>query len=150
MSAKEWSPGELLEMSGYYWRTCALHAGVKLDLFTLIGASSMTAAEVSERVRGSRDGVERLLNALAAMGLLSKDEGRFACPSSARRLLARGSAAYIGHMVMHHHHLMESWARLDQSVRSGRAQRERASVSREEWRESFLMEIGRASCRERV
>ncbi len=34
---------------------------------------------------------------------------------------------------------MESWARLDQSVRSGHANRERPSFSREEWRESFLM-----------
>jgi SAM-dependent methyltransferase len=34
---------------------------------------------------------------------------------------------------------MESWARLDQSVRSGRANRERSSFNREEWRESFLM-----------
>lgn len=139
MSTQEWTPGALLEMSGYYWRTCALHAGVKLDLFTAIGATPTTAAEASERVRGSRDGIERLLNALAAMGLMSKDDGRFVCPSSVRRLLAKDSPDYIGHMVLHHHHLMESWARLDQSVRSGHANRERPSFSREEWRESFLM-----------
>ena len=139
MSTQEWTPGALLEMSGYYWRTCALHAGVKLDLFTAIGATPTTAAEASERVRGSRDGIERLLNALAAMGLMSKDDGRFVCPSSVRRLLAKDSPDYIGHMVLHHHHLMESWARLDQSVRSGHGNRERPSFSREEWRESFLM-----------
>ena len=139
MSTQEWTPGALLEMSGYYWKTCALHAGVKLDLFTIIGAGPTTAAEASERVRGSRDGVERLLNALAAMGLMSKDDDRFVCPSSVRRLLAKNSPDYIGHMVLHHHHLMESWARLDQSVRSGHANRERPSFSREEWRESFLM-----------
>jgi SAM-dependent methyltransferase len=34
---------------------------------------------------------------------------------------------------------MESWARLDHSVLSGRANRDRSSFSREEWRESFLM-----------
>lgn len=139
MSAREWHPGDLLELSGYFWRTCALHAGVKLDLFTTIGATPMTAEEASDKVKGSRDGVERLLNALAAMGLLVKSDGRFACPPSVHRFLAKGSPKYIGHIILHHHHLMESWARLDQSVRTGRANRNQASASREEWRESFLM-----------
>jgi hypothetical protein len=139
MNAKEWDPGALLEISGYYWRTCALHAGVKLGLFTAIGATPLTAAEAAARVQGSQDGVERLLNALAAMGLLSKKDGRFACPPAVQRLLAKDSPNYIGHIILHHHHLMESWARLDQSVRSGRPSRERSSFSREEWRESFLM-----------
>jgi len=139
MSPREWRPGELLEMSGYFWQTCALHAGVKLDLFTTIGATSMSAADASDRVKGSRDGVERLLNALVAMGLLEKKDGRYTCPPSVLRLLAKNSPSYIGHIILHHHHLMASWARLDQSVRTGCAIRERASFSREEWRESFLM-----------
>jgi SAM-dependent methyltransferase len=40
---------------------------------------------------------------------------------------------------MHHHHLMESWSKLDQAVKSGKPQRTRSSYSKEEWRESFLM-----------
>jgi hypothetical protein len=136
---KEWHPGELLELSGHFWQTCTLHAAVKLDLFTTIGQTPMAAAAVSERVNASRDGIERLLNALAAMGLLEKKEDRYACPASVLRLLAKDSLNYIGHIILHHHHLMESWARLDQSVRSGRANREQSSFSREEWRESFLM-----------
>jgi hypothetical protein len=139
MHMKEWHPGELLELSGYFWQTCTLHAAVKLDLFTTIGQTPMAAAAVSERVNASGDGIERLLNALAAMGLLEKKEDRYACPPSVLRLLAKGSPNYIGHIILHHHHLMESWARLDQSVRSGRANRERSSFSREEWRENFLM-----------
>lgn len=139
MNPKDWYPGELLEISSYFWRTCTLHAGVKMDLFTAIGSTQMTAEEVAKKVQASRDGVERLLNALAAMGLLSKKEGRFGCPSSVSNLLAKDSPNYIGHIILHHHHLMESWARLDQSVRSGRPNRERTSASHEEWRESFLM-----------
>jgi SAM-dependent methyltransferase len=139
MSAKEWHPGELLETSGYFWRTCALHAGVKLDLFTVIGATPMTAEEAAIRTQGSQDGIARLLNVLAAMRLLEKKDGRFECPPSVQRLLSKDSPEYIGHIILHHHHLMESWARLDQSVKSGSAIRERSSFSREEWRESFLM-----------
>jgi SAM-dependent methyltransferase len=139
MSAREWQPGELLEISGSYWRTCALHAGVGLDLFTALGTEQLTAEEVASQTQGSEDGIERLLNALAAMRLLEKKDGRFECPPSVHRLLAKDSPHYIGHIIRHHHHLMESWARLDLSVRSGRANRDRSSGGREEWRESFLM-----------
>jgi len=139
VSQKEWTPGELLELSGHFWKTCALHAGVQLDVFSQIGAEARGAEEVARRVNASADGVARLLNALAAMGLLEKRNGRFACSPSVRALLSQDSPAYLGHIMMHHHHLMESWARLDQSVSSGRPIRERTSVGREAWRKSFLM-----------
>ena len=37
MKETPWTKADLLETSGSYWKTCALHAGVKLDLFTAIG-----------------------------------------------------------------------------------------------------------------
>ncbi|MCD4805878.1 MAG: hypothetical protein K8R07_09435 [Desulfobacterales bacterium] len=37
MDNKDINPGRLLEISGNYWKACTLHAGVKLDLFTVIG-----------------------------------------------------------------------------------------------------------------
>jgi SAM-dependent methyltransferase len=139
MSSTEWTAGDLLTLSGHFWKTCTLHAGVKMNVFSKLGAETLTPEEVARRVKGSPDGVARLLNALAAMGLLEKRAGRFACSPSVGALLSQDSPAYLGHIIMHHHHLMESWARLDQSVSSGRPVRERSSVTREEWRESFLM-----------
>ena len=35
MATIEWNPAELLKITGSYWETCALHAGVKLNLFWL-------------------------------------------------------------------------------------------------------------------
>jgi len=139
MSSKDWTAGGLLELSGHFWKTCALHAGVKLNVFSHLGAEALTADEVARRVKGSADGVARLLNALSAMGLVEKRGGRFACSPSVRALLSKDAPTYLGHIIMHHHHLMESWAQLDQSVSSGRPIRESASVGRKEWRESFLM-----------
>jgi len=139
MKQTEWTPGDLLELSGHFWKTCALHAGVKLGVFSKIGVGALGAEEVALGVNGSADGVARLLNALAAMGLLEKRNGRFACNPSVRALLSQDSQTYLGHIMMHHHHLMESWARLDRSVSSGRPLRERTSVGNEAWRESFLL-----------
>ena len=139
MATRQWNPGDLLEISGFFWKTAALHAAVKLDVFTVIGDGQSTAAEISRQLDGDRMGLERLLDALVAMDLLVKIEGKYAnCPSG-RTFLSKNSAKYIGHIIMHHHHLVESWSKLDQAVQSGRPIRSRSSFSKAEWRESFLM-----------
>ena len=133
------NPGELLEISGYFWKTCALQAAVKLDVFTAIGDAQLTGKEISKKLSGSRRGVERLLNGLTAMDLLVKADGKYANSPAGKTFLAKDSAKYIGHIIMHHHHLLESWSQLDQAVLSGRPVRARTSFSNDEWRESFLM-----------
>ena len=139
MTTRVWNPGDLLEISGFFWKTAVLHAAVKLDLFTVIGDAQFSAAEMVEKLNGSKKGVQRLLNALVAMELLSQTDGKFANTPAGQSLLSKDSAEYIGHMIMHHHHLVESWFKLDQAVQSGKPVRTRSSFSQEEWRESFLM-----------
>jgi len=139
MATREWNPGELLETSGFFWKTCVLHTAVKMDLFTVIGDGRPTALEIAQKVDGVVNGVEKLLNALVAMELLDKQNETYINTSSGRELLAKDSPRYLGHIIMHHHHLLESWSKLDQAVKSGQPQRTRSSYSKEEWRESFLM-----------
>ncbi|MGD9134064.1 MAG: methyltransferase [Desulfobacterales bacterium] len=139
MANLKWNPGKLLELSGYYWKTCTLHAAVKLDVFTCLGKEQLSIGEVTDRLKASSRGMERLLNALVAMELLTKADNKYANTSFAREFLSKDTPKYLGHIILHHHHLVESWSRLDQSVQSGRPVRERTSFSDEEWRESFLM-----------
>lgn len=139
MANRQWNPAELLKVSGYYWQTCTLHAAVKLDIFTCLGDQHLSSKEVAERLKASPKGMERLLNALAAMELLAKADGQFFNTSSAGEFLSKESPKYLGNIILHHHHLVESWSKLDQSVQSGRPIRERSSYSDEKWRESFLM-----------
>jgi SAM-dependent methyltransferase len=134
-----WTPGTLLETSGYYWKTATLHAGVSLDVFSIIGDGELTAVEVAEAIGAVADPTERLLNGLAGMELLVKSDGRYRNTDASRAYLCRDAEGYIGYMIRHHHHLVESWARLDESVRTGRPVRPRASFEDEERRESFLM-----------
>jgi SAM-dependent methyltransferase len=139
MSFQEWNPGKLLEISGSYWKTCALHAGVKLGLFSVIGDNELAAEDVASFVNADVDGIERLLNALVAMELMVKTHGKFKNTDGAKAFLVKKAPKYIGYMIMHHHHLMESWNRLDESIITGKPVRQRVSFSSEEWRENFLM-----------
>jgi hypothetical protein len=139
MTTQPWNPGELLELSGAFWKTCTLHAAVKLDVFSAIGDDRLSAETIAGKISGSLKGVERLLNALVAMALLEKNDEVYGNIPAGRDFLSKQSPKYIGHVIMHHHHLVEGWSQLDQAVLSGQPIRSRSSFSKEEWRQSFLM-----------
>ena len=139
MESINWNPGSLLEMSGYYWKTCTLHASVKLDIFTVIGSKAFSCDEINKTLKLDRRGLSMLLNSLSALELLVKKEETYSNSPLVLTFLSKDSPQYLGFMIMHHHHLMESWHKMDRAIMTGGPIRDRSSFSDEEWRESFLM-----------
>ena len=131
---------ELLSLAGGCWKPCTLHAGVKLDVFSHLATAPATTEELARQLQVDSRALDALLHALAAMELLVKEGDAFAAtPFSAERL-ARQSPDYLGHIVLHHHHLVEGWSKLDEAVRTGEPVRERSShVTDLAERESFLL-----------
>ncbi|HEY6837903.1 MAG TPA: methyltransferase, partial [Geobacteraceae bacterium] len=140
MEKTTWNPAELLQLSGGYWSACALHAGVKLDVFTHLADGKLTAQELAERLHADPRGLAMLLNALAALGLVEKSGERYAAtPFSATRL-NRSHPDFLGHIILHHHHLMQGWSHLDEAVLKGAPIRKPVAGDDDETvRESFLM-----------
>ncbi|MBE0596755.1 MAG: methyltransferase domain-containing protein [Desulfuromonadales bacterium] len=137
---QDWTPQRLLETSGNYWCAGALHAAASLDLFTVIGDQRLTTEAVASRIGSNPRATGMLLHALTALGLLAKDQETFANTPASALYLCRDSGDYLGHIIRHHHHLVESWARLDQTVRTGRPQHPPVpSGGDAERRESFLL-----------
>ncbi len=133
-------PGHLLRISGAYWETCTLHAAVKLDLFSTIGDKVLDADEIAQLTNADSRAMGMILNALCAMGLLCKKGETYRNTEDARTFLCKESPRYVGYMIMHHHHLMESWMRLDEAVLSGESVYPLMIQHDEESRrESFLM-----------
>lgn len=142
MSAEpnDWTVPRLLQLSSGYWGACALHAAVRLDVFTHLAGGTPTTAELAATLGAAPRGVQRLLEALAALGWATRaGDGWTATPFAARHL-ARTSPDYLGHIISHHHLLMDSWSRLHEAVATGAPVRERSShIDDEHARESFLM-----------
>jgi O-methyltransferase domain/Dimerisation domain len=139
MEPFDWNPGTLLEMSGYYWKTCTLHTGVKLDIFTIIESKAFSCDEINKTLKVDKRGLSMLLNSLSALELLVKKDEKYSNSPPALTFLSKESPQYIGFMILHHHHLMESWHKMDTAIVEGRPTRDRSSFSDEERRESFLM-----------
>ncbi|MDO9308510.1 MAG: methyltransferase [Deltaproteobacteria bacterium] len=134
------NPSELLQLSGGYWAACTLHAAVKLDLFTRLSEKPGTAADISGSGLCDQRGLTMLLDALAAIGLLIKNGEIYDVTPSTKKYLSKQSDGYLGHIIMHHHNLMSSWERLDESVQSGTPVRTNSSRTDDETsRENFLM-----------
>lgn len=138
MAERVFTPGELLEISGGYWRTCALHAGVMLDVFAPLREEALTAGQLAGATGCEPRAMEMLANALAAMGLLVKTGKTYTLGESARNLLLEDSPGSIRRIIRHHHRLMSSWTGLPQTVRTGQPTPATGARSEED-REDFLM-----------
>jgi ubiquinone/menaquinone biosynthesis C-methylase UbiE len=135
---RNWAVGDLLSTSSAYWKGCALQAGVRLGIFTALDDEHLPLDGVIGKIKADRRGMEFLLNALAAMGLLVKDDSFYANTPEAAELLSLKSKNYMGHIILHHHHILDGWAQLDKAVQTGSPVKKR-SYGEETERESFLM-----------
>lgn len=136
--AKQWNIGMLLGVSSGYWQGCTVQAGVRLKVFTVLGKSRSSAQEVAEQIGADGRATGLLLDALSAMGLLNKSDDEYANTDFTGNCLVEGSEGYMGHIILHHHHILDGWAQLDTAVRMGKSV-ERRSYGAEVERESFLM-----------
>ena len=139
MEKMVWTPKQLLEVSGRYWISSTLHAAVDLDLFTALGQGWHLASAISKKMRCDQRALRMFLNALCAMNLLQKKGEKFANTAVSKSFLSKKSAQYLGHMIGHHHHLLDSWSKLSFAVKSGKGVRTRAHFDKPKVLESFLM-----------
>lgn len=138
MAKENLHPGRLFGLGSAFWQPCALHAGVKLEVFTALAGHSQTATELAGKLGANERGLELLLNALTAMVLLSKDGQRYTNSPLSEAFLDKNKPDYVGHIIMHHHHLVDGWSRLDEAVMTGQPVDSR-SHGEEKERESFQM-----------
>ncbi|MDX9786596.1 MAG: methyltransferase [Desulfobacterales bacterium] len=139
MSQNIWAIGRILETAGTYWQICTLHTGVKLNVFTVLDNTTLPAQDVAREISGDLRGIATLLDALCAMGLLHKSASGYANTQAAATWLSCKSPQYVGHIILHHHHLMEIWERLDEAVLTGGPVQIQSRHAQDEKRESFLM-----------
>ena len=133
-----WHPGELLGTSSAYWRGCTLQAAVRLNVFTGFSDRPLSGKELAARLGSSERATILLLDALAAMGLLIKEGEHYSNNSVAQRFLVESSADYMGHIILHHHHLLDGWAQLERVIKTGKSP-ERRTYGQDVERRSFIM-----------
>jgi ubiquinone/menaquinone biosynthesis C-methylase UbiE len=119
---------KLLEMATSFRVSCVLGAAAELDLYTALDGRAMTAGEIASKLSSDVRGMQMLLDALAALGLLDKREQSYAVPEPMRPLLVEGGSQTLLPMVRHMMCVLRSWAQLAAVVRSGKPAVRQASI----------------------
>ena len=90
------SPTLFFQTINAYQRTAALKAAIDLDLFTAIGGSPATAAELASTLGAAQRGVRILCDFLVILGFLEKSGDRYSLTLDSATFLNRKSPAYAG------------------------------------------------------
>ena len=134
-------PEPLLETIRGFQQSRAILTAIELDVFTAVGGGAC-APEAARKIGADPRATEMLLNALAAMGLLTKREGTFAnTPLSARFLAAGGQDDARTELL--NTQLWGSWATLTEAVRAGTAVGYEARDS--DWTAGFIAAMHRSA-----
>ncbi len=113
------SPQGILEMASAFQKSRVLLTACELDLFTVVRDGGKSSAQVARALGTAERATDRLMNALCALGLLEKADGRFSNAPLASRFLVKGRPGYLAGL-MHTVHLWDTWSTLTPCVRQGR------------------------------
>jgi len=139
MGKTQWNPAQLLETSGNFWLSGTLHAAVKVDVFSTLGGKAYTGAGLAKKMRCETRALTMLMNALTAIGLLRKIGNKYSNTFESETFLAKYSPQYLGYIISHHSHFVESWGNLGKALKTGKPVRTQANFGDRKFLESFLM-----------
>ncbi len=134
-------PDDLNDRIRGFQESRAILTALELDVFTAVGDGS-TAEAVAAKLKTHARATEMLLNALASMGLLAKQDGCFRNAPAAARWFCAGSPDYARPALLHIAHLWPRWSTLTDCVRKGTAA-PRPETGGEDWTEAFIAAMHR-------
>lgn len=95
------SPDRVQQMLLGFWVSRTLFTGVELGVFDELSKGPASAEVLAYRIRLHPRALERLLNALVALGLLRQENGRYANTLEAETYLVKDRPTYLGGPVEH-------------------------------------------------
>lgn len=126
-------------MARAYMQSRTVLTAIELDVFTAVGADGGSAGDIAATLGTDVRATEMLLNALVALELLEKNEGRFTCGAVPAEHLSAGSPKDSRSIFRHLAQIWTSWSALTECVRTGGPAEGRAEKPRDEsWTKSFI------------
>jgi SAM-dependent methyltransferase len=132
------NPNTIREFASSFQKSRILLTGIELEIFTKIEESGSEARQIADQLHLDKNGCGRLMNALVALGFLTKKNEKFYNTQETFTYLSRNSPEYLGGL-MHTNHLWNTWSNLSQVVKTGvSANPSEINVRGEDWLFSFI------------
>jgi ubiquinone/menaquinone biosynthesis C-methylase UbiE len=119
--ARQPNPSRIFQLLNAFQITAALKAAVELNVFTVIGEGLTASQEIAHRVGAAERGIRILCDYLVIMGLLTKNDSRYALTPDAATFLDFRSPTYLGTVArfVNAPEMLQAYSNLTQVVRKG-------------------------------
>jgi precorrin-6B methylase 2 len=117
---KDWTAKDVLEIARGFQPTCVLMGGAELGVFDALAGGELDARELAAKLQSDLRATTILADAMAAIGLLTKQGSQYALAPGLGELLTRGTPGSVLTLVRHQANCLRSWAQLARVVREGR------------------------------
>jgi O-methyltransferase domain/Dimerisation domain len=122
----EVTPDAIMQLGFGFWGSKALLSAVELGVFSeLAGADGLDGEELRERLGLHPRSATDFFDALVALGMLERDDGRYANTPATELFLDRAKPSYLGGLLeMANARLYGFWGSLTEGLRTGAPQNE--------------------------
>jgi precorrin-6B methylase 2 len=111
------TPESILKLARQFMESRILLTAAELNLFSHLAEKPATAMELCDELDAEPRGLTILLDALAAMGLLEKQQDRYRTIPEAVPFLSKDSPRSVLPMILHAAHLWDAWSALTRITR---------------------------------
>jgi hypothetical protein len=119
------SPDAIMQLGFGFWGSKALLSAVELGLFTELAKGPLSLEGIRARLGLHERSARDFLDALVALRMLQRHEGRYANTPATDLYLDRAKPTYLGGILeMCSKRLFHFWADLTEGLKTGRAQNE--------------------------
>lgn len=106
----------LEDLACAYWRSEVLFAALELRLFAALADGPLPLADLARVAACHESPLGRLLPALAGLGLVAENDGRWGNLPIAHRHLVPAAADYLGDFLLYRRYLQAPWQKLAATV----------------------------------
>jgi hypothetical protein len=122
---QEVTPDSIMQLGFGYWGSRTLLSAVEFGLFTELAKGPLGLEEVRSRFGLHERGARDFLDALVALGMLKREQGKYANTVATDLYLYRAKPGYMGGMLeMMSGRLFRFWADLTEGLKTGQPQNE--------------------------
>ncbi len=119
------SPDAIMQLAFGFWGSKTLLSAVEMGLFTELARQPLDLDEIRRRMNLHDRGARDFLDALVALGMLTREDGRYANTPATDLYLDRAKPTYMGGMLeMLSARLFRFWADLTEGLQTGVPQNE--------------------------
>lgn len=109
-------PGRILQTMGMFMYSKVMLVSNKIGIFECIGKGSKTSDEIAKELDLDKDQCEIMMNALAAIEFVQKDEDHYTNSPDVKEFLLKESNNYFGHMLEFQENEWDSWDHLYETL----------------------------------